>query len=227
MDLDEDDLPTFRPFTRDELATIENRIYEDKLAAKKKAERRDRNIAEFGEGARARKMYENDTDDEEDDDEKITEPNPKLAQGTYNFFSWNQFHDIFIAAWHLFVKLITWKKNPDNRLLLSSQLQFLIILSIYSLGNDLPRRFGQFPEHLASVPIVDIDPYYRDKKTFIVLSNKGSIFRFFAGKALFVLSPFHPIRRIAIRVLVHPIFSLIVILTILANCYVMILPDSE
>ena len=82
MDLDEDDLPTFRPFTRDELATIENRIYEDKLAAKKKAERRDRNIAEFGEGARARKMYENDTDDEEDDDEKITEPNPKLAQGT-------------------------------------------------------------------------------------------------------------------------------------------------
>ena len=86
MDLDDDDLPTFRPFTRDELATIENRIYEDKLAAKKKAERRDRNIAEFGEGARARKMYENDTDDEEDDDEKITEPNPKLAQGTYNFF---------------------------------------------------------------------------------------------------------------------------------------------
>ena len=63
--------------------------------------------------------------------------------------------------------------------------------------------------------------------TFIVLSSKDSIFRFFAGTALFLLSPFHPIRRIAIRVLVHPIFSLIVILTILANCYVMILPDSE
>ena len=44
---------------------------------------------------------------------------------------------------------------------------------------------------------------------------------------MWLLSPFHPIRRIAIRVLVHPIFSLIVILTILANCYVMILPDSE
>ena len=57
--------------------------------------------------------------------------------------------------------------------------------------------------------------------TFIVLSNKDSIFRFFAGIALFVLSPFHPIRRIAIQVLVDPIFSLMVILTILANCYVM------
>ena len=38
-------LPTFRPFTREELAVIENRISEKKLAAKKKAERRARNIA--------------------------------------------------------------------------------------------------------------------------------------------------------------------------------------
>ena len=94
-------------------------------------------------------------------------------------------------------------------------------------GNDLPGRYGQFPEHLASTPIVDIDPYYRDRKTFIVLSKGGSIFRFSARNAFMILSPFHPIRRIAIRVLVHPYFSFIVIMTILANCYVMILPDSE
>ena len=41
----ESSLPTFRPFTREELAVIENRITEKKLAAKKKAERRARNIA--------------------------------------------------------------------------------------------------------------------------------------------------------------------------------------
>ena len=81
MDLYEEDLPTFRPFTRDELSVIENRIFENKLAEKKKAERRDRNIAEFGEGARARKMYENDTDEEDDEEDKHTEPNPKLSQG--------------------------------------------------------------------------------------------------------------------------------------------------
>jgi len=41
----ENSLPTFRPFTREELAIIENRIEEKKLSAKKKAERRARNKA--------------------------------------------------------------------------------------------------------------------------------------------------------------------------------------
>ena len=94
-------------------------------------------------------------------------------------------------------------------------------------GNDIPRRFGTFPLHLANTPIVDIDPFFKDKRTFIVVSNSNAILRFSAHRAMYLLSPFHPIRRIAIRVLSHPIFSLIVILTILANCYVMILPDSE
>ena len=55
----------------------------------------------------------------------------------------------------------------------------------------------------------------------------SSYFRFHANNGLFVLSPFHPIRRIAIMVLVHPIFSAAVMTTILANCYVMIQPDTE
>ena len=38
-------LPTFRPFTREERAIIENRILEKALAAKKKAEKRAKNIA--------------------------------------------------------------------------------------------------------------------------------------------------------------------------------------
>lgn len=163
-------LPTFRPFTREELAIIENRIIEKKLAAKKKAERRARNIAEFGDSARARKLYEQDSDDDDADE---VEPNPKLEQ-----------------------------------------------------GNDLPRRYGEFPQELASTPICDIDPYFLDKKTFIVISKGGTIFRFSAEKALFLLSPFHPIRRIAIHVLTHPLFSFAIICTILINCYVMIKPDT-
>jgi hypothetical protein len=41
----EEDLPVFRPFTREELAVVENRIFENKLAAKKKADRNAKNIA--------------------------------------------------------------------------------------------------------------------------------------------------------------------------------------
>jgi hypothetical protein len=44
-DVSESSLPVFRPFTREELAVIENRISEKKLAAKKKADKLARNIA--------------------------------------------------------------------------------------------------------------------------------------------------------------------------------------
>ena len=74
---------------------------------------------------------------------------------------------------------------------------------------------------------VDIDPYYADKRTFMVLSKGGSIYRFSATKAMFLLSPFNPIRRIAITVLTNPFFSHAIILTILANCYVMVKTESE
>ena len=94
-------------------------------------------------------------------------------------------------------------------------------------GNDLPRRFGEFPLEFASTPICDIDPYFHDKRTFIVISKGGTIFRFSAHKALYLLSPFHPIRRIAIHVLTHPIFSVAIITTILVNCYVMVKPETE
>lgn len=40
-------------------------------------------------------------------------------------------------------------------------------------------------------------------QTFIVLNRGKAIFRFNATPALYILSPFNPLRRIAIRVLVH------------------------
>ena len=44
---------------------------------------------------------------------------------------------------------------------------------------------------------------------------------------MWFLSPFSPVRRVAIHVLVHPLFSLIIIVTILLNCIMMILPPTE
>ena len=51
--------------------------------------------------------------------------------------------------------------------------------------------------------------------------------RFSATKALWLLSPFHPIRRIALIVFTHPMFGFAIITTILVNCKVMTMPESE
>lgn len=98
---------------------------------------------------------------------------------------------------------------------------------VFLTGNDIPRKYGDFPPELSGVPICDIDPYYDDKLTFMVVSEGGSIYRFSANSSLFLLPPFHPIRRIAIVVLTHRLFSIAVIITILINCYVMVQKDTE
>jgi voltage-gated sodium channel type II alpha len=67
----------------------------------------------------------------------------------------------------------------------------------------------------------------RSLQTFVVISKGKDIFRFSAEDSMWFLSPFSPVRRVAIHVLVHPLFSLIIIVTILLNCIMMILPPTE
>ncbi|KAK9410690.1 sodium channel protein type 2 subunit alpha-like [Crotalus adamanteus] len=59
-------------------------------------------------------------------------------------------------------------------------------------GKPLPLIYGDIPPHLVSEPLEDLDPYYANKKTFIVLNKGKSIFRFSATPALYMLSPFKP-----------------------------------
>lgn len=63
-------------------------------------------------------------------------------------------------------------------------------------------------------------------QTFVVVSKGKDIFRFSATKACYLLDPFNPIRRVAISILVHSLFSLFIITTILTNCILMIMPSS-
>ncbi|XP_066904493.1 sodium channel protein para isoform X5 [Halyomorpha halys] len=94
-------------------------------------------------------------------------------------------------------------------------------------GVPLPVRFhGLFPAELSSIPLEDIDPFYHNQLTFVVVSKGRDIFRFSATKALWILDPFNPIRRVAIYILVHPLFSLFIIFTILLNCVLMIMPTT-
>ncbi|KAK7163705.1 hypothetical protein R3I93_007688 [Phoxinus phoxinus] len=93
-------------------------------------------------------------------------------------------------------------------------------------GKGLPRIFGEIPAGLVGVPLEDIDPFYfKNQRTFIVVNKGKAIFRFSATSALYIFTPFHCIRRISIRILVHSLFSLFIMCTILTNCSFMAMSD--
>ncbi|XP_062270797.1 sodium channel, voltage-gated, type I like, alpha b isoform X12 [Scomber scombrus] len=92
-------------------------------------------------------------------------------------------------------------------------------------GKSLPFIYGDTPPHLVSTPLEDLDTFYSNQKTFIVLNRGKTIFRFNATPALYILSPFNPLRRVAIRVLVHSMFSMLIMFTILTNCAFMTLSN--
>ncbi|XP_053294586.1 sodium channel protein type 4 subunit alpha B [Pleuronectes platessa] len=93
-------------------------------------------------------------------------------------------------------------------------------------GKQLPRIFGEIPPKLIGMPLEDIDPfYYKNQRTFIVLNKGKAIFRFSATSAVYIFTPFHFIRSIAIKILVHSLFSLFIMFTILTNCCFMAMSD--
>ncbi|XP_069052645.1 sodium channel, voltage-gated, type I-like, alpha isoform X1 [Lepisosteus oculatus] len=92
-------------------------------------------------------------------------------------------------------------------------------------GRSLPFIYGDTPKGMVSEPLEDLDPYYINEKTFIVLNRGKTIFRFNATPALYILSPFNPLRKIAIKILVHSLFSMLIMCTILTNCSFMTLSN--
>uniref|UniRef100_A0A4W6CHR2 Sodium channel protein n=1 Tax=Lates calcarifer TaxID=8187 RepID=A0A4W6CHR2_LATCA len=97
-------------------------------------------------------------------------------------------------------------------------------------GKQLPRIYGDIPPELIGVPLEDIDPfYYKNQRTFIVLNKGKAIFRFSATSALYIFSPFHFIRTIAIKYtflnFLSTLFSLFIMFTILTNCFFMAMSD--
>lgn len=59
----------------------------------------------------------------------------------------------------------------------------------------------------------------------MVLNKGKAIFRFNATSSLYTFSPFHMVRRTAIRILVHSCFSFFIMCTILTNCFFMAMSD--
>uniref|UniRef100_A0A8C2CT82 Sodium channel protein n=1 Tax=Cyprinus carpio TaxID=7962 RepID=A0A8C2CT82_CYPCA len=99
-------------------------------------------------------------------------------------------------------------------------------------GKQLPRIFGDIPPGLVGVPLEDIDPFYfQNKRTFIVLNKGKAIFRFSATSALYIFSPFHPVRRdnvlmfLLLSLTGATLFSLFIMCTILTNCCFMAMSE--
>lgn len=72
---------------------------------------------------------------------------------------------------------------------------------LHTLPPPLQSLCPEGPGGLATVPSDPHVGFY--PQTFIVLNKGKTIFRFSATNALYILSPFHPIRRAAVKVLVH------------------------
>ncbi|XP_058478816.1 sodium channel, voltage-gated, type I-like, alpha isoform X2 [Solea solea] len=90
-------------------------------------------------------------------------------------------------------------------------------------GKSLPLLYRDIPKGMVSTPLEDLDPFYSNQKTFIVLNKGKTIYRFNAAPALYLLSPFNPLRKISIKILVHSLFNVVIMCTILANCAFMTL----
>uniref|UniRef100_M4AB53 Sodium channel protein n=1 Tax=Xiphophorus maculatus TaxID=8083 RepID=M4AB53_XIPMA len=89
-------------------------------------------------------------------------------------------------------------------------------------GKPLPFLYD-IPAGLMSKALEDLDPYYSRQKTFIVVNNKKLIYRFNAAPALYLLSPFNPIRKLSFKIL---LFNMLIMCTILINCGFMTLSNQ-
>ncbi|KAM9387524.1 sodium channel protein type 5 subunit alpha-like [Phaethornis superciliosus] len=88
----------------------------------------------------------------------------------------------------------------------------------------LPTLYGDVPVELIGEPLEDFDPYYKDHKTFMVINRRRTIFRFSATPALCVAGPFNPIRKAAIKILIHSLFVGFITCTVILNCASMVVP---
>nr|XP_032807123.1 sodium channel protein type 4 subunit alpha B-like isoform X2 [Petromyzon marinus] len=94
-------------------------------------------------------------------------------------------------------------------------------LNFLEADRTMPFVYGEVPQKMISEPLEDLDPYYRNKMTFLVLNKGKTIFRFNACKALCLFTVFNPIRRISIKILTHSLFTILIMATILTNCVFM------
>uniref|UniRef100_A0A1I8IWT3 Sodium channel protein n=1 Tax=Macrostomum lignano TaxID=282301 RepID=A0A1I8IWT3_9PLAT len=95
-------------------------------------------------------------------------------------------------------------------------------------GCVLPSRFGDFPDELLAKPIQEIDRHIR-KRSFVVVNTRFRrkyIYRFSANEAFYCMPPWNPIRKFFVYLATNQFVDYIIMLTILANCVCLALPND-
>nr|VZI13858.1 unnamed protein product [Spirometra erinaceieuropaei] len=77
---------------------------------------------------------------------------------------------------------------------------------IFATGKKLiPPLINRFcSRRYTGTPLEEMDDFYRNKRSFVVISGDKTIFRLSLTPSLFVFGPFNPIRLAAIYAMVHP-----------------------
>lgn len=83
----------------------------------------------------------------------------------------------------------------------------------------LPFFYGVPPPELRNVPLEDPDPFYQAQKTFVVVDSANTLSRFNAGSSCFHFSPFSLLRRAAIKILNHKLFTALICVVLLVNFF--------
>lgn len=88
-------------------------------------------------------------------------------------------------------------------------------------GMTLPFFYGDPPPGRHRTPLEELDPHFKSQETFIVLGSGNIIHRFNTHPAFGHLSAANPLRKAAIWILSHCLFSFLILLTVLVNCVFM------
>lgn len=82
------------------------------------------------------------------------------------------------------------------------------------LPSDLRRTF---PRDLIGKPIDELDPFYANKTTFVVVGHHWIVHRFDGDKSLFLMSPSSRVRSASIHTVTHAAFHYFMFIVILTN----------
>ncbi|XP_055311841.1 sodium channel protein para-like [Sitodiplosis mosellana] len=113
--------------------------------------------------------------------------------------------------------------DKENQLK-SSEIKFERFEQFSTLPIGLSKYVAQ---DLIGSPLEDIDPFYKDKQTFIVVNRSKTLFRFPSVKSLWLFRPNIVIRQKACGILTDPFWAAFMILVVLLNCFIsLIIPGS-